>query len=200
MLADRSELSSLGICPTAWGSKIFLAGSVGNWFAWDFGGEYSNTINIYDVVQKKWTSSSLSEQKGLMGGLTVNGKTYFAGGINDAFGQQTNLPIKTVEIYDLQTGAVSFSCLANEVIQPDIVHHGSNIIFFTSKSTQGGWVPRGVETDVFNIYHLNTGEWKVGKLPVNIHDAHMLKVGNRIFIVGGVVNGQPSTEIWELDF
>lgn len=57
-----------------------------------------------------------------------------------------------------------------------------------------------METNIFDIYDLNTGMWKVGKLPVNIYDAHILQIENKIFIVGGMVNGQPSSKIWELEY
>jgi hypothetical protein len=199
-LPAREPLESLGICPTTWENKIYLAGGAHHFFAWDFGGGITNTINIYDVVQDKWTLANLPEQRGLMGGKAHNGKTYWVGGTGPLFGEH-KLPSRTINILDHQTGLFTRECLSQPVIQPDIVARGSELIIFTTKSYHlYSSVPNGVETSTFDIYNTNTGTWKIAVLPVKIYDARMFNIDDRIFIVGGVVDGELSGKIWELEY
>jgi hypothetical protein len=197
---NRNPSASLGISATVVNDKIYFAGAAGNWFAWDFGGDYSSTINIFDVNTGNWSTSFLREAKGAMGGIGTGNKNIWAGGLNSAFGQSTFLPLNTVEIKDIVTGVSTFDCLFQPNSGFSVVQKGSKIVFFTAHTTQAGWLIPGIATNKFDIYDIFSGTWSIGVLPVDIYDASIISVNNTIYVAGGYVNGFLSSQVWKLEF
>jgi hypothetical protein len=199
-LPDRSLDASLGIAATVIDNKIYFAGAAGNWFAWDFGGDYSSTINIYDAAASSWSTSSLNEARGAMAAIAIGNKNYWAGGLNVHFGQTTFLPLNLVEIMDMSTGSITFDCLFQPNSGFSAVKKNSKIVFFTTHTTQNGWLVPGIVTDKFDIYDFTTNTWSIGVLHVSIYNASIISVNNTIYVAGGYVNGILSSQVWKLEF
>ncbi|HET9824822.1 MAG TPA: hypothetical protein VFP87_05780, partial [Chitinophagaceae bacterium] len=195
---DSISMTNHPPVPNAGADQILTLGA-GNWFAWDFGGDYSSTINIYDATADSWSTSTLTEARGAMAAIAVGNKNYWAGGLNE-LGQTTYLPVSTGEIMDMSTGSVTHECLFQPNSGFTAVQKSSRILFSTTHSTQSGWLIPGIVTNKLDIYDPANDSWSIGVLPVNIYDASIISVNNTVYVAGGIVNGALSNQVWTLEF
>ncbi|WP_332734675.1 Kelch repeat-containing protein [Flavihumibacter sp.] len=197
-LAGRSNSAGLGITATVIRDNIYLAGATGDWFAWDFGGEYSSTINIYNTVTDSWSVSHLREERGAMGGIAIGNINYWAGGREISFNQE-NIPSDIFEVRDMQSSVSTYHCLFQPNNQPGVAQQGSRIIIFTSTPWHYTHIHPSMVTDKFDIYDISTNSWFIGLLPMNIYDASIISINNNLYVIGGIVDGSRSYTIWKLE-
>lgn len=111
-LRDRTSTASVGMSATTIGNKIYFAGGAGDSYGWDYGGDYTSTINIYDVSLGTWSTSYLSQVKGNMAAIAVGNKNIWAGGVNWTYNSNATHPyLDQVEIMDMNSGTSTFNCL-----------------------------------------------------------------------------------------
>ncbi len=197
-LAGRSYAAALGITATVIGSNIYLAGATGDWIGWDFGGDYSSTINIYNTVTNSWSVSNLREERGAMGGIAIGNINYWAGGRELSFNQK-NIPSDIFEVRDMQSSVSTYHCLFQPNNQPGVVQQGSRIIIFTSTPWHYTYIHPSMVTNKFDIYDIPTNSWYIGLLPMNIYDASIISLNNNLYVIGGIVDGSRSGTIWKLE-
>ena len=197
-LAGRSYAAALGITATVIGSNIYLAGATGDWIGWDFGGEYSSTINIYNTVTDSWSVSNLREERGAMGGIAIGNNNYWAGGRELSFNQK-NIPSDIFEVRDMQSSVSTYHCLFQPNNQPGVVQQGSRIIIFTSASWHYSYIHPSMSAEKFDIYDMSTNSLSIGVLPMKIFDASIITINNTIYVIGGKVDGSYSKSIWKLE-
>lgn len=184
-----NNVGEVGIAATVIGTKIYLAGNASDWLAWDFG-SFSSTINIYDASTGIWSISNLSIPKGFMAGIAVDNKNYWAGGVYN----QNEKITDQVEIRDMNTGLSSFACLFQPNAFISAVESNNKIIFFTTANDYF----RNF-TDKFDFYDITTDTWSIGILPQRMYGSCIISVNNIIYVAGGFVNGEISSQLWQLN-
>ncbi|GAA4341532.1 hypothetical protein GCM10023184_40070 [Flaviaesturariibacter amylovorans] len=133
-------------------------------------------IEVYDAATDSWSQPAALQmtQPRVYHAAFASGNTlYLAGGFVSATGPGTN----QVEMIDVTTGARSFACLATERSNFRIVQKGTQLVFFTG-------TPHGTH-DTFDILHLQTLQWTVGKLSNPLYVASIIGANNEIYVAGG---------------
>jgi N-acetylneuraminic acid mutarotase len=149
---------------------------------------------MYDYTTNTWSVSKLFRPRTKMAGIIVNDEIFWAGGLGPWEEWES-----FVEIREHNTQGSASACL----FQEKFWDHGKNgaaainnkIVFFTGIAVS----TNGYNTR-FDIYDVNNYSWSVGKLPVDIGGASIFSYNNTIYIVGGMVNGTVSNQIWKLVF
>ncbi|MES1225457.1 MAG: hypothetical protein ABUT20_58800, partial [Bacteroidota bacterium] len=99
-----------------------------------------------------------------------------------------------VEIYDINTQTYTTACLFQPAAGYNYhfraVLKNNEILFFNGSSS----------TNKFDIYNLSTGEWSVGVLPFSVSIATVVSLNNTVYMTAPIVNGQPSTQVYKLEF
>ena len=189
-LSGRLPGASVGIAATTIGSKIFLAGSSGNFPGFNLG-DLSSTINIYDVAANSWTTQTLNEARGFLAGISVDNKNYWAGGDAYPNNQPPNIYSNLVEIRDINSSSSSLACLFQPNAFFSAVKKNDDIVFFTGK---------GPVKNKFDIYNERSNIWSIGVLNNTIESAAVIAVNNIIYVAGGYVDGVLSNKCWILQF
>ncbi|RRB07117.1 putative Ig domain-containing protein [Larkinella rosea] len=139
----------------------------------------TKTIDIYDLVDKNWSTAQLSEARSELAGVAAGGKIFFAGGVKGLLSYS-----KRVDIYDVATGNWSTADLSQARAGLAAVAAGGKVYF------AGGI--KGVldYSDRVDIYDLNSGEWSQTTLSKKRGYLTATTVGDKVFFAGGeaVVN------------
>ncbi|MFT5289260.1 MAG: hypothetical protein ACI82F_001321 [Planctomycetota bacterium] len=181
------------VAATTAGTKaIFAGGFDGNPLV------ASAEVDIYDSAvgppsdPTAWSSStSLSEPRVLICPATVGTLALFAGGTD--FSQ----PTSKVDIYDSNTGVWSTASLSQaRSLGPDSAATVGSLTFFF-----GGVVsapPNLVVSDVVDVFDAQTGLWSTLTMDVGRVGHGVTAVGNQVFIAGGQLSSQATTDLVEV--
>jgi len=124
-------------------------------------------------VQAQWTVESLSQSRGGLGAVSVDGKAIFAGGSNGL------VPTDLVDIYDEATDTWSTSALSTPRAGPAAAAVGDYAIF------AGGWDVNQDASAIVDILHVPTMTWTVTTLSVPRWFMGATTVGNQAIFAGG---------------
>ncbi|GAB3901584.1 hypothetical protein GCM10028803_26500 [Larkinella knui] len=145
------------------------------------------TVDVYDLIDKTWTTGELSEARSSLAGVAANGKIFFAGGYKSAGSYSTK-----VDIYDVATATWLPATNLSEARSGLAAVVAGGKIFFA-----GGY--RGLLTggysDKVDIYDLSTGTWSDATLSTKRTNLTATTVGDKVFFAGGETDLQSSTVV-----
>ncbi len=168
------------------GDKIYFAGGISG--TGSDQPQFSKRIDIYNVTNNSWSTSSLTcEGKAQLTSIAVGNKILWAGG-STSF---TPTFSDNVEIRDLttQTSSCTQLCYTGVWhIDGNAVLRENKIVFYNRY--EGNFEGYDLYTDKSFILNLNN----------QIVGAGIISVNNKIYLAGGSVNGTPSNQVWLLEF
>ncbi|WP_191908715.1 Kelch repeat-containing protein [Larkinella humicola] len=134
------------------------------------------TVDIYDLIDKNWTTGELSEARSSLAGVAANGKIYFAGGYKSLVGGFS----KKVDIYDVATSTWSTASDLSEARGGLAAVVAGGKIFFA-----GGVKGLLDYSDRVDIYDLATSTWSQATLSSKRTNLTATTVGDKVFFAGG---------------
>jgi hypothetical protein len=171
------------------GNKIIFAGGE------KLPGSYSSRVDFYDVASGTWSSNDLGQYYGTeeaYGAFTIGNKLL--------------LPDRDdkIHIYDVMTNGWSVAQMPfphqSDMFERGLVASvGNKLLFFVQYNDL--YHSRGID-----IYDASTNSWCHTQLNFDLIRTGLVKVGNRIYIAGGITMigccnyNNPIDTIWRFDF
>ncbi|HEX5654019.1 MAG TPA: PKD domain-containing protein [Chitinophagaceae bacterium] len=176
-----AELSGAryGINAVTAGNKIYFAGG------WDYLSDNapSKKVDIYDYSTNSWTTASLNLLSGGVSGVVAGDFIYWGG-------QTWPLAEGKAEIWNINSGAVTYSCLTYARNFPTATVRNNDIVFFTPAL----WAYNEIPSSQFDIYNKLTGANAIGLLNQPIAVSGLITVNNTIYLGGGKVSATAFTD------
>ncbi len=179
-------IGRLGIMTAAYDGKVYFGGG----FSWkNQSTTYTftpfNTIDIYDVNEKKWYTRTLSQKRGYGAAAVVNGKIVFAGGYTMVNGAAVASDV--VDIYDpvADVFSVQHLSLARGDFQAATI--GSKV-WFCGGSPNWVTVSTTTRVDIFDIDAPAGQQWTTAELSIPRAGGAVLAVDQYLICAGGLEN------------
>lgn len=169
--ATLTYLSSLSqpkmVIPATAADKLVFAGGYinagGRW-------EPTATVDIYNLVNKTWSTAQLSEARYSITVATVGNKIIYAGGYYNNGSSSSR-----VDIYDAGTNTWSTATLSMPRSQMTSAVAGNKVFF-----TESGNITNKVE-----IYDASSNLWSTAVLSEARADMSVIAAGNKVLFAGG---------------
>ena len=161
-------------------NKIFIAG--GGFWGDDI---YTNQVDIYNASDNSWSSTSLSEYKTGVAGVSAGNKVFFAGGYS--FNNWSNI----VDIYDNATNTWSSGKLSERRANLSAVAAGNKIYFAGGKKNEGQFLP----SDRIDEYDMLSNSWTTSTMHEPLSHIGAIAAGKKIFFAGGASKSGESGKV-----
>ncbi|GAB3937734.1 Kelch repeat-containing protein [Larkinella terrae] len=136
----------------------------------------TKTVDIYDLVDKNWSTAELSESRSELTGVAAGGKIYFAGGFKGLISGYS----KRVDIYNVANGTWSTAELSEARAGLTAVVAGGKIYFAGGyKGLIGGF------SDRIDVYDIALNSWTQTSLSQKRAYLTATTVGDKVFFAGG---------------
>ena len=140
-------------------------------------GDHHDAVDIYNVQQDTWSTTTLSVGRYDVGAAAVSGKIYFGGG------REGGTLYATVDVYDTATGTWATSALSQARYKICAASAGTRVLFAGGNqyNTQG-WSDQQNTVDILDT---GTGLWTTAALSQARAGITAVSAGNKAFFAGG---------------
>ena len=192
----QASQARIGAVTVAAGNKVFFAGGMDGW---DDNYTATSVVDIYDITTNTWSVSNLSEARGYCSAVVSGNRLFIAGGLKN-----NNTLSNIVDIYNLETNTWSSTVLPGGARAVGAAVTSENKVLFCGgytayeNPTGFGYILTAPTTTI-DIYDNNTSQWSMDTMQVNKGSFAAIRVNEKVYLAGGVVNNAATFHVEELN-